>query len=150
MKKLLNNIFKPKKKNIITPYQNGPLHITGSLVLKDSNGNLLEEGEELFLCRCGNSNKKPYCDGQHKKTNYQDDGKLKQPPPSETGLKNKGTLEIKVNANGPLVFNGAVSIKNSAEQECVIRSIGSLCRCGHSANSPFCDGTHTKTEFNVD
>ena len=146
MKDLLKKIFGPK--NIITPYHNGPLHITGTLVLKDANGKLLEECDELFLCRCGHSNKKPYCDGQHKKIKFQDEGNLKQPPPTESGLKNKGTLEINVNANGPLIFNGAVAVVDSINNECV-RNIGALCRCGHSANSPFCDGTHTKIEFNA-
>ena len=35
-------------KNIITPFKNGPLHITGTLELKNSNGELLEKTEEYI------------------------------------------------------------------------------------------------------
>lgn len=147
MIKIINKIFKAAKKNIIIPFHNGPLNITGTLVLKDDNDQLLEKTEELFLCRCGNSNNKPYCDGQHKKINFQDNGEFKQPPASENNLNNKGTLEIKVQANGPLVFNGVACIQDSAQQVKIIRKVGTLCRCGHSSNSPFCDGTHSKIDF---
>ncbi len=150
MIKIINKIFKTPKKNIIAPYQNGPLNITGKLELIDANGNLLEKTKELFLCRCGNSNNKPYCDGQHKKYNYRDNGEFKHPPPSEDNLINKGTLEIKLQANGPLSFRGVVCIQDSAQQVNITRKVGTLCRCGHSSNSPFCDGTHSKIEFIAD
>ena len=146
MKKILNKIFKTKK-NIITPFHNGPLHVTGKLELKDSNGKVLEKSEEMFLCRCGNSNNKPYCDGQHKKDKYQDNGEFKHPPPSEDNLRNKGTLEINIQANGPLILKGIVCIQDSTQQVNIIRKVGTLCRCGHSSNSPFCDGTHSKIDF---
>lgn len=137
-------------KNLIIPLRNGPLHITGTLILKNSSGKTLEECEELFLCRCGKSNNKPYCDGEHKNTNFEDNGMLKNPPTTESGLKMHGPVEIKVHTNGPLIFNGAVSIQDVHCKRNILRKIGGLCRCGNSANSPFCDGTHSKIEFNVD
>ncbi len=134
------------KKNIITPFVNGPLHITGSLELRDSSGELLEKSEELYLCRCGHSNNKPYCDGQHKETNYQEKGEFIKPPASDDKEVNEGILEIKVQANGPLIFRGVACIKD-AKQQSIIRKVGGLCRCGNSHNNPFCDGTHSKIEF---
>ena len=134
------------KKNIIKAFKNGPLHIIGTLDLKDSNGDLLEKAEELYLCRCGSSNNKPYCDGQHKETNFQDNGKFKKPPVSEDDLTNDRTLEIKVQANGPLIFKGVVCIQDTTQQR-IIRKVGGLCRCEQSSNRPFCDGTHAKIDF---
>ena len=136
-------------KNIITPFKNGPLHITGILELKNDNGELLEKTEELFLCRCGNSKNKPYCDGEHKETNFQDSGKFNEPPASEGALINEGTLEIKVQANGPLIFRGIVCIQDTMQQK-IIRKVGGLCRCQQSSNRPFCDGTHSKINFVAD
>ena len=150
MKNILKNLLNVGQKNIITPFKNGPLHITGTLELKDNEDKLLEKNEELYLCRCGKSNNKPYCDGTHKKTGYQEKGIFIKPPVSEQNVKNKGTLEIKVQANGPLLFRGAVCIQDSLHQEKIIRKLGVLCRCGHSSNSPFCDGTHQSIEFKAD
>ncbi len=138
-----------KKENIIAVFESGPLHITGTLELRDNNGKLIESGEELYLCRCGHSNNKPYCDGQHKKINFQDNGEFKKPPESEKGMLNEGKLEIKVQKDGPLLFQGVASIQNTKQQH-VLRKVGALCRCGQSHNSPFCDGTHTKIEFTAE
>lgn len=49
--------------------KNGPLQATGVKVL-DSDGNLLKEGE-VYLCRCGNSATKPFCDGAHVKAGFE-------------------------------------------------------------------------------
>ena len=134
------------RENRITSIPNGPLHITGALELVSSEGELLEKAEELYLCRCGNSNNKPYCDGQHKVTGFLDDGKFVNPPASQEDMVCEGVLEIKVQANGPLIFRGAVCVEDTRNQK-IVRKVGGLCRCQHSNNRPFCDGTHSKIGF---
>jgi CDGSH-type Zn-finger protein len=53
----------------ITVKENGPLRIEGEQIeLLDSEGKPfnLEGKTVISLCRCGLSNKKPFCDGAHK------------------------------------------------------------------------------------
>jgi CDGSH-type Zn-finger protein len=45
----------------------GPLKITGNFILKDIQRDKEDNPGEVWLCRCGNSKNKPYCDGSHKK-----------------------------------------------------------------------------------
>ena len=134
------------QENKITSIVDGPLHITGLLELFGSDSELLEKTEDLYLCRCGNSKNKPYCDGQHKATGFRDDGKFVTAPASQDDLVNEGVLEIKVQANGPLIFRGVVCIQD-AQQQTILRKVAGLCRCQHSNNRPFCDGTHAKIGF---
>jgi CDGSH-type Zn-finger protein len=70
-------------------------------------------------------------------------------------------MKIEVTKDGPYVVSGALPL---SEQEIVTNAAGesieykegkkypkqeqyALCRCGHSANKPFCDGTHAKVQF---
>ena len=132
--------------NTIRPLENGPLHITGTLELLDTEGELIEKAEELYLCRCGQSNRKPYCDGQHKKKEFHELGIFIKPPESEQQEENQGLLSIKAQVNGPLIFRGDVCIQDARGQK-IYRKVGGLCRCEKSANRPFCDGTHSKINF---
>lgn len=53
---------------------NGPLRITGAnFVIKDGKGNSydLAGRSTIALCRCGNSNNKPFCDGSHNRVGFQ-------------------------------------------------------------------------------
>lgn len=56
-----------KKINKVTFIANGPLMIEGNAMVKGIDGNVLDGGEKMFLCRCGKSDNKPFCDGSHKK-----------------------------------------------------------------------------------
>lgn len=53
--------------------ENGPLLVTGPMTLCDHLGNKydLTGKENVALCRCGVSQKKPFCDGTHKSSGFQ-------------------------------------------------------------------------------
>ena len=53
----------------IKPVKNGPLHVTGPVDIEGNDG-ILEEKREAFLCRCGGSKQKPYCDGTHRNIEF--------------------------------------------------------------------------------
>lgn len=56
----------------IRPLRNGPLEVSGGVELVDAQGNTKPTGEEpIYLCRCGHSANKPFCDGSHKKVGFQ-------------------------------------------------------------------------------
>ncbi len=63
----------------ITVVEHGPLKVEGleSLAGTDGDALPLREGKAAFLCRCGASNNKPFCDGTHKEIGFRD-------PPEET------------------------------------------------------------------
>ena len=55
--------------------KNGPYLLTGDLShleLRDGDGNLYDVAgkSRIFLCRCGASVTKPFCDGQHSKIGF--------------------------------------------------------------------------------
>lgn len=58
---------------------------------------------------------------------------------------------IKVVDNGPLQVKGVHRIVDheGAAYDTGARRTAFLCRCGHSASKPFCDGTHAKIGFDA-
>lgn len=55
-------------------------------------------------------------------------------------------VEVTVRPNGPLLVRGPVRvIKESGEV--VDKESCALCRCGATANAPFCDGSHNRIGF---
>ena len=59
-----------KVSSTITIIKHGPIKVSGQFNLKGSDGKDLTPTElnEIYLCACGHSNNKPFCDGTHKKT----------------------------------------------------------------------------------
>ena len=49
----------------VTPTDNGPYIVTGNFTLVDGEGNEFEVDGEAWLCRCGQSSNKPFCDDTH-------------------------------------------------------------------------------------
>jgi len=56
----------------VVPTENGPYKVTGPVELVDPEGNPIPvPGRTIFLCRCGGSTNKPFCDGTHSKIGFQ-------------------------------------------------------------------------------
>ena len=55
----------------ITVLNNGPYMVEGEFTLQDAQGKAFTVQGQVFLCRCGASQNKPFCDGSHKNINFQ-------------------------------------------------------------------------------
>ncbi len=57
----------------INPNNNGPYRVKGSFkIITDGGREIPVDGDETWLCRCGQSATKPFCDGSHTKSGFKD------------------------------------------------------------------------------
>jgi CDGSH-type Zn-finger protein len=58
-------------------------------------------------------------------------------------------FKVIVRNNGPLRLEGDITLLDQQGRPFGLagRTVVSLCRCGQSANKPFCDGTHNRIGF---
>ncbi len=49
----------------VRPQLNGPIHLDGAFTLASGDGVTMLAGTSAWLCRCGKSASKPFCDGSH-------------------------------------------------------------------------------------
>ena len=131
--------------NTVYVRENGPLIIHGEIVVEDAEGNILLQDNEVYLCRCGQSKNKPFCDGEHKRCAFTDHAQFKDEKgevlvASEESQK----LVITVRQNAMLIAKGPMTIQNEAGSSTTTRNKAALCRCGLSKNKPFCDASHKK------
>ena len=59
----------PKEIGVVA---DGPLWVTGGITVERRDGKPLETRNRVALCRCGESAKKPLCDGSHKDIQFKD------------------------------------------------------------------------------
>lgn len=105
-----------------------------------------DKGLRVALCRCGNSKNKPFCDGSHRAAGFAEAG---EPAPQESKplAECAGPIEITARPNGPLHVRGPLEVVSASGRTVMRTDEAWLCRCGSSANKPFCDGTHKKIGF---
>jgi CDGSH-type Zn-finger protein/uncharacterized Fe-S cluster protein YjdI len=129
------------KVNTISVRENGPLAINAEIVLAGA-----RIGARATLCRCGESNNKPYCDGSHVASAFAATG---EPATATSAVlaERDGALSITPYPNGPLGVAGPVEIISGTGRTVNRVERTALCRCGHSSNKPYCDGTHAKVGF---
>jgi CDGSH-type Zn-finger protein len=67
----------------ITVNNNGSIRIEGDFEICDPTGNKFGLGGRsvIGLCRCGQSANKPFCDGAHARTGFQDPVTARELPP---------------------------------------------------------------------
>ena len=67
----------------ITVNNNGSLRIEGEVAICDAEGKAfgLAGRTTISLCRCGNSENKPFCDGSHKRVGFQSQVQARELPP---------------------------------------------------------------------
>ena len=54
--------------------KNGPLKVEGDFEVTKADGSVApHNGQAAYLCRCGHSSNKPFCDGAHKKAEFAGD-----------------------------------------------------------------------------
>lgn len=131
--------------NTITVTANGPYECRGDLRLVDAQGKPVASETETWLCRCGQSQTKPYCDGSHERVNFQNDTftLATGEPPSDT----EAALSIKLRKDGPLRLDGPCEVRAPDGTPLYRGNEAALCRCGQSGKKPFCDGTHRSVGF---
>jgi len=56
-------------------------------------------------------------------------------------------ITISVRDNGPYLVRGGATVTDAEGKTYEIQDVIALCRCGHSANKPFCDGAHKANNF---
>ncbi len=130
--------------NTLSIRENGPLALHAPMTLAGQ-----PAGLRATLCRCGQSANKPWCDGAHAAAGFTATGEPPGKPSEPLGTRN-GAVDIRPIRNGPLRIDGAVELVSGTGRTLDRATQLWLCRCGQSANKPYCDGTHKRSGFEAD
>lgn len=129
--------------NMVIVRENGPLAFHADLKVEGQDG----EMTRATLCRCGLSKNKPFCDNSHIEGGFIATGEPQSRASTLAITDLVGEVKVTPTENGPLMVEGKIEIESGTGR--AINRVGKafLCRCGHSANKPYCDGSHKKFDF---
>jgi CDGSH-type Zn-finger protein/uncharacterized Fe-S cluster protein YjdI len=127
--------------NLLSLRENGPYAVRATLWIDGE-----QAGFRATLCRCGASANKPFCDGSHLRIGFAATG---EPASEDTPVlaARDGPLSVMPQTDGPLQVDGNLEIISGTGRRVACVRSTRLCRCGGSANKPFCDGTHARIGF---
>ena len=128
--------------NLISVRENGPYAFRADIQLDGAPG----FSHRMTLCRCGASKHKPFCDGSHNEVKFVASGEPATGKADMLAVRD-GPLAIDPQADGPLQVRGNMEIISGTGRVVARMESARLCRCGGSANKPFCDGTHARIGF---
>ena len=121
--------------------ENGPIALHGDVRIAGQ-----APATRVTLCRCGASKNKPYCDGSHTAAGFVATGEPATIDSPALDVRD-GPLEVKPGKNGPVQITGNLEVLSGTGRTVQRTQKCWLCRCGSSANKPFCDGTHNRIGF---
>jgi uncharacterized Fe-S cluster protein YjdI len=67
--------------------------------------------------------------------------------PGDQSSETQVSTVVEVLPNGPLLVYGTVQVKDHHGNETLKNKTTAFCRCGASANKPYCDGSHVRVGF---
>lgn len=147
----------PSETAAVAVTAHGPYLVTGRSVVRGVDGGVLHEGDEpVYLCRCGGSRTKPFCDATHglkgfdgMETADPDDGAVGEASDARTSTEEAAGPGVSITAlvDGPYDVRGTVELTGSDGVVYAPRRRQRLCRCGRSTTKPFCDDTHLSVGF---
>ena len=125
----------------MTVQENGPNALHGALTIGGS------RLTRATLCRCGKSKNMPFCDYSHVEANFEATGEPEPSGKDAPGDDPASQLEIIQHEDGPIEARGPLEITSGTGHRLHRGTRAFLCRCGHSKNKPFCDGSHKTAGF---
>lgn len=136
---------KANAENTLIVVYNGPYYVRGDLEIEGAADDMPGVKCRAALCRCGLSKNKPFCDNNHEAGKFQDYGAVGEQ--GEGSVESGGKLSVSLMPDGPLIISGNLTIFAGSGRKSWQGTNVALCRCGASANKPFCDGSHTTAGF---
>jgi CDGSH-type Zn-finger protein/uncharacterized Fe-S cluster protein YjdI len=124
--------------------ENGPYAVHAPLVIAGQ-----DDGLRATLCRCGQSRRKPWCDGSHVTAGFVASGEPATGVADPLAVRD-GPLYVDPQRNGPLQVSGNLEICAGTGRTVARITEARLCRCGQSRNKPFCDLSHVAAGFEAD
>ena len=58
------------EKTLFKVIEGGPLKVSGQFKISGPDGAIILREGPVYLCRCGHSSDKPFCDGSHKRNAF--------------------------------------------------------------------------------
>jgi CDGSH-type Zn-finger protein/uncharacterized Fe-S cluster protein YjdI len=135
----------PPVVNTVRVRENGPLAIEAELLLRGQPYSHVR----ATLCRCGQSKRKPFCDGAHVAAGFTASGEpvARETPALEV---RNGPVDLQPQPNGPLKIAGNLEVVSGTGRTVNRVRQAFFCRCGNSQNKPYCDGSHKRVGFEAD
>ena len=132
--------------NTVRLWEHGPIELHGNLSMPDGSTRT-----RAVLCRCGASKSKPYCDNSHLDMKFKASSEPQtDAETADVAIPEPAALTIAPIKDGPLMLDGPMEIIAGSGRRIRATEKAFLCRCGASANKPFCDGRHKEIGFEAD